>query len=76
MIITKSTVLVGTRDEVDRIIREIRPDVDFVVLVVIWPPSGQALYVPLPSMAICLEAITQRGPFRCRSHVSDGRHGA
>jgi UDPglucose 6-dehydrogenase len=32
VIITKSTVPVGTGDEVDRIIREIRPDADFAVV--------------------------------------------
>ena len=32
VIVTKSTVPVGTGDEVERIIREIRPDADFVVV--------------------------------------------
>src|SRR6195256_86851 len=32
VVITKSTVPVGTGDEVERIIREIRPDVDFAVV--------------------------------------------
>src|SRR5712675_1276683 len=32
VIVTKSTVPVGTGDEVERIIREIRPDVDFAVV--------------------------------------------
>ncbi len=32
VIITKSTVPVGTGDEVERIIREARPDADFVVV--------------------------------------------
>ena len=32
MVITKSTVPVGTGDEVERIIKEARPDADFAVL--------------------------------------------
>src|SRR5262249_38183192 len=32
VVITKSTVPVGTGDEVERIIREIRPDLDFAVV--------------------------------------------
>src|SRR3984957_616665 len=32
VIVTKSTVPVGTGDEIDRIIRELRPDADFVVV--------------------------------------------
>ena len=32
MVVTKSTVPVGTGDEVERIIREARPDADFAVV--------------------------------------------
>ena len=32
VIVTKSTVPVGTGDEVERIIREVRPDADFAVV--------------------------------------------
>src|SRR5262249_4445002 len=32
VIVTKSTVPVGTSDEVERLIREVRPDIDFAVV--------------------------------------------
>ena len=32
MVVTKSTVPVGTGDEVERIIREVRPDAEFAVV--------------------------------------------